>query len=139
MSNPWRYRCPEGHTSLKRYESGGYRCRSCERRYYGDPVDMTSDRDPEEQASEPMPTVDPVEVTHMLWRETGDTDTTAHARDLPVRAQVAANALIKAEARGYVGRIERSRANRWFVTESGERITTFQAERGPDGRAQVES
>ena len=139
MSNPWRYRCPEGHTSLTRYESGGYRCRSCERRYYGDPVDMTSDRDPSEQASEPMPTVGALKATLMLWRETGDTDTTAHARDLPAPTQVASNALVKAETRGYVGRIERSRAARWYVTESGKRLTTFQASRGDDGRAQVES
>ena len=139
MSQPWRYRCPEGHTSLKRYESGGYRCRSCERRYYADPVDMTSDRDPKEQASEPMPTVDPVEVTHMLWRETGDTDTTAHARTLPVQTQVASNALVKAETRGYVARIERSRAARWYVTEAGERLVTYQGSRDDDGRAEVEA
>ena len=138
MTKPWRYRCPEGHTSITRYDHG-YRCRSCGRRYHGDPVDMTSDRDPKEQASEPMPTVDPVEVTHMLWRETGDTDTTTHARDLPVRAQVAANALIKAESRGYVGRIERSRAARWYVTEAGERLVTYQGSRDDDGRAEVEA
>lgn len=127
MNDPWRYRCPEGHTSLTRYGgTDGYRCKSCERRYHGDPIDMTADRDRSEQSSEPAPRLGALKVTHMLWRETGDTDTTAHARDLPVRTQAASNALLKAEARGYVDRIERSRAARWHLTEAGQRLTTEQ-------------
>ena len=124
MSDPWRYRCPEGHTSITNYQSRGYRCKSCRRRYDGDPIDMTADGGDVEQSSEPVARLGPLKITHMLWRETGDTDTTAHARDLPVRTQAAANALIKAEERGYVARIERSRASRWYVTEAGERIVT---------------
>ena len=138
MSNPWRYRCPEGHTSITRHDHG-YRCRSCERRYSGDPVDMTTDRDVDEQSPEPLETVGPLEVTYMLWRETGDTDTTAHARTLPVQTKVASNALVKAETRGYVARIERSRAARWYVTEAGERLVTYQGSRDDDGRAEVEA
>ena len=138
MTKPWRYRCPEGHTSITRHDHG-YRCRSCERRYSGDPVDMTTDRDVGEQSPEPLETVGPLEVTYMLWRETGDTDTTAHARTLPVQTKVASNALVKAETRGYVARIERSRAARWYVTEAGERIVTFQGSRDDDGRAEVEA
>lgn len=133
MSNPWRYRCPEGHTSIRRNQSRGYRCRSCERRYDGDPVDMTADGGDVEQSSEPVPRLGPLKITHMLWRETGDTDTTTHARNLPVRTQAAANALIKAEARGYVGRIERSRACRWYVTEAGEAIVTNPPQTERDG------
>lgn len=34
MSDPWRYRCPEGHTSLEsRTRSGTYRCRPCDEIY----------------------------------------------------------------------------------------------------------
>ena len=138
MTKPWRYRCPEGHTSITRSDHG-YRCRSCERRYRGEPVDMTADRDSGEQSFEPFETLGPLEVTHMLWRETGDTDTTAHARTLPVQTQVASNALVKAETRGYVARFERSRAARWYVTEAGERLVTYQGSRDDDGRAEVEA
>ena len=135
MTDPWRFRCPEGHTSLKQYKTGGYRCHSCDRRYHGDPVDMTADGGDVKQSSEPVTRLGPLKITHMLWRETGDTDTTTHARNLPVRTKAAANALVKAEERGYVGRIERSRASRWYVTESGERIVTFQGARSSDDRA----
>lgn len=35
----WRYRCPEGHTSLKN-RLDGYRCTTCKITYSGAPVDM---------------------------------------------------------------------------------------------------
>jgi len=38
MSNPWRRRCPQGHSSIANRDSG-YRCRSCEETYEGDPFD----------------------------------------------------------------------------------------------------
>jgi len=37
----WRYRCPEGHTSLRtRITKPGYWCTTCQRPYEGEPVDM---------------------------------------------------------------------------------------------------
>lgn len=32
MSDPWRHRCPEGHTALKRYGEDYY-CQSCDQVY----------------------------------------------------------------------------------------------------------
>jgi hypothetical protein len=123
MPEPWRYRCPEGHASISTRQNGTYRCQSCETTYRGDPVDAASDRDSQPTTEvESTADIGALEVTHMLWRETGDTSTTAHARDLPVKTRTAAHALQSAAERGYVDRIERSCASRWFVTELGERF-----------------
>lgn len=42
--DPWRRRCPDGHTSLTVHvTTNTYRCRSCEQTYTGTPVDPKAD------------------------------------------------------------------------------------------------
>lgn len=41
-AEPWRARCPEGHTSIRRRKSG-YRCDSCAKQYDGEPLDAKED------------------------------------------------------------------------------------------------
>jgi hypothetical protein len=39
-AEPWRLRCPQGHTSITLGEMEGFRCTSCEETYHGDPIDI---------------------------------------------------------------------------------------------------
>lgn len=40
MNDPWRYRCPEGHASIRNRVGGGYWCKYCQKKYEGEPIDM---------------------------------------------------------------------------------------------------
>jgi len=52
MRDPWRLRCPQGHTSL-RIRSDWYYCESCDEFYQGSPHDAKHDDLPVNE--EPMP------------------------------------------------------------------------------------
>ena len=121
MSEPWRYRCPEGHTSIEQRSSKeAYRCRSCERTYYGEPVDVKRDRG---GGGEGVAPIVPIAAVRRLWRAAGDTDTTLRARHVASdRAAALAQALRDAVDRGYVERLERGGGDRYRVTERGARI-----------------
>jgi len=117
MSDPWRYRCPEGHTSIVRRAHGGYRCQSCDAEYDADPVDAKSGRG--DSDAEPVTPIPTMTAASRLWDATGDTPKTIHARDIsPVPVAMAA-ALKRAAERGLAERVETStsRADRWRATE----------------------
>lgn len=42
-AHSWRYACPEGHRNLHGLAGDGYRCRTCERRYPGEPRDLKTE------------------------------------------------------------------------------------------------
>lgn len=125
MREPWRYRCPEGHTSITRRVPGGYRCDSCERQYHGDPVDMLADDGDTEDGDDP---VGPLEAVHRLYAETGDTLVEVPARRVSDRPRAFAAGLRKAADRGYVEHIPTSSAARWRVTETGARLAQHPSE-----------
>jgi len=118
----WRYRCPEGHVSIERYKES-FRCRSCGLTYSGDPIDASADASAIDTAEpEPYDKMTPRIAVQLLWDYAGDTDTTAHARELSAApSQVGAQLRVAAE-KGLVERVGVSRAEQWRVTESGARL-----------------
>ena len=124
MSDPWRFRCPEGHTSIvTRPTCDTYRCRSCQQTYTGDPVDVKTNSGESADGSS-FESVHPLTALHALYRMTEGTDGTAKSRQLSSRPIAYGQALGQAADLGYVERInpETDSANRWRVTESGARL-----------------
>jgi len=124
MSEPWRRRCPEGHTSIvTRPSKSTYRCRSCGKTYSGEPVDAKRDSGatPEGDTYE---RVHPNTAVYALYQATRGIDGTAKARQLSSRPVAYGQALRQAAERGYVRRLspETTGANRWQLTESGLRF-----------------
>ena len=117
-TEPWRYRCPEGHTTITT-RTAGYYCQVCRAYYEGDPVDMKAD-DPEPESDGGRTTPHMFEAVQRLWQVTGDTDTTARARHVSDRAGAFTHALHAAEGRGLVERVtpESNSPDRWRVTEA---------------------
>ncbi|UBF23505.1 winged helix-turn-helix protein [Halorubrum tailed virus 28] len=115
-TDPWRYRCPEGHTSITT-RTEGYYCQTCGAYYDGEPVDAKADNAPETDGGRTTPHA--LTAVRRLWQVTGDTDTTARARHVSDRSGAFTHALHAAEERGLVERVtpESNAPDRWRVTE----------------------
>lgn len=115
MREPWRYRCPEGHSSIQTRQHGGYRCHSCGCEYAAEPVDAkTGDGDADAEPETPIPTIT---AARLVRQATGDASATVHARELSTHPRAMTDALRRAADRGLVERVERSLADRWMSTE----------------------
>jgi len=123
-SDPWRYRCPEGHTSIRDRVSGGYYCDTCGTSYRGDPVDMRDGDTPDD--AEGFDGYSMFGAVRAVWRVTGDTDTTARARHVTPHVESLAQALRDAEQKDLVETIHGSNGQRYRVTDRGRIFT-------PDG------
>lgn len=44
---PWRYACPEGHRAVYRKPGSRFRCKTCDRTYDGEPIDLKHESLPE--------------------------------------------------------------------------------------------
>lgn len=119
--DPWRDRCPEGHSSVTRRQAGGYYCQTCKARYAGKPCDA-ADPDPDD-APNARWTYDTLEAVGLLYRETRDTETAVRARRVSDRPTAFAQTLRKARNRGLVEKVSKATsAGRYRVTEAGERF-----------------
>jgi len=120
MPDPWRYRCPEGHTSVARRERG-YRCRSCEATYEGDPVDVK--RDDCDGADHTRDSVlIALDALRLLARAGGAERWVWAHEAAPDRTQSFAQKIRESVERGYVKRLERSLGYRYRLTDAGERV-----------------
>lgn len=119
--DPWRDRCPEGHTAVSRRQTGGYYCQTCKARYAGEPCDAA---DPDaDDAPDVRYEYDVLEAVGMLYRETRDTETAVRARHISDRPTAFAQTLRKARNRGLVEKVSKATsAGRYRVTETGERL-----------------
>ena len=119
----WRYRCPEGHTSIKQHRESFY-CHSCGLTYDGDPIDAAADGSPLDEADpQPRDDLTMVQAAKLLWAYVGDTDTTARARDVYPHPQQMGFQLREAADHGWVECVvHSSRGHRWRVTEAGARF-----------------
>jgi len=125
MPDPWRYRCPEGHTSIvTRPSKSTYRCRSCGKTYSGGPVDAKADTPATATRSESFDSVHPRTAVLALYRETGGTVGTAKAKHLSSRTTAYGQALHEAKKRGFVTvqNPDTCGANRWRLTNAGVRL-----------------
>jgi len=125
MPDPWRRRCPEGHTSIvTRPSKSTYRCHSCEQVYRGEPVDVKDDADTKPESRE-FESIHPLTAVTELWRVTGG-EGAVKAKRLSKRSVAYGQALRRADEQGFVEVVnpETNGANRWRLTTAGERIAS---------------
>jgi hypothetical protein len=121
VSDPWRKRCPEGHTAVTTRQTGGYYCQTCQARYAGEPHDAAADDAPD--APDVRWSYDVLEAVGMLYRETRDTETAVRARRVSDRPAAFGQTMRKARNRGLVEKVSAATsAGRYRVTETGERV-----------------
>ena len=121
MRDPWRQRCPKGHTSIKLLpETDSYRCGACQESYEGEPYDAKEHEFPIDEDPRPKDIHD--DVLAALVRKCSDPTTTwVRARDLTEEdARRVGRILSQLEADGLVerGRENSSRAQLWRPTEA---------------------
>lgn len=125
MRSAWRYRCPRGHTTLEGRNGDYYRCRSCERRYKGSPLDAAEHDFPVDNIEDmTLPkTPGQNEVLGELVRrcQAGRSGLKANEIQAGPRASVARR-LAQLRERGLVKKLERGRGSRWKPTDSGRRF-----------------
>jgi len=117
-TEPYRYRCPEGHSSISVY-SEGYRCTACEDYYRGDPYDVQDTEFPVDDA--PADPITAASVLRSIYRQTKDTDTTVKAGDIDDRTRAVGTKLHELYKHGLVERWGASSPYRWHLTDAGHR------------------
>jgi len=120
-SNPWRYRCPDGHAAITP-RGDGYYCQSCGARYRTGPFDAARAEFPvtvDRQAG-----VDDDDLLDQLVAETGEVRDSLRLRELDGGTTAERReALYRLIRQGYVKRIEtaNSSADRYRPTDAGRR------------------
>ena len=114
--DPWKLRCPEGHTSID-INSSSYQCDACGVTYEGEPFDAAETEFPVEGTARNQWTVE--RALHRLYQHTGDAETAAYARDIAENARSMGSALARAADKGFVVRENRGQTARWRLTQTG--------------------
>jgi len=125
MRSAWQTRCPRGHSSLEGRNADYYRCRSCERRYKGSPLDAAEHDFPVDDVEDhAMPeTPDKIEVLAELVRRCDDGRSGLKANEIQAGPSPSVTqSLIQLRDRGLVEEQERSTASRWIPTDAGQRL-----------------
>lgn len=117
--DPWRWRCPQGHTSIET-SADRYRCKACGEKYLGTPYDAAEHEFPVDGDPGPVDRYPIGDVLRALFYGVGrDTETTAKASDLGDRPREIGQKLHEAEKRGLVESVGASSPYRWRLTQRG--------------------
>jgi len=123
MKDPWRMRCPEGHSSLlPERDDGRYKCVSCGRRYADGPFDAAETEFPVEGVDSWMEVSTADVLDRFVDVVGGDTEIQIASQRLVDRDQdgrKVGRQLAALRERGFVEAVERSRRNRWQLTKKG--------------------
>lgn len=118
MNDPWRLRCPKGHSGIKTHENN-YWCSSCEETYRGEPYDAKETEFPIDE--EPRPKHIHDDILEELVRECEDPTTNwRRSRDLSVDGPRRVGRILSGlEDDGLVERLGSSWPYHWRPTEAG--------------------
>lgn len=124
MSDPWQYRCPEGHASII-VGDDGFWCSACEATYRGDPFDARETSFPtDEGVAVPRPLPDDL-LGDVVRVCTGATRTWTTSKELAERradgssASSLSNVLRGLDNAGFVQRQDASLRTLWRPTPDG--------------------
>jgi len=123
MVDPWRMRCPEGHSSLlPERDDGRYKCVSCGRRYADGPFDAAETEFPVEGVGSWVEVSTADVLDRFVDVVGGDTEMQITSQRLVASNQdgrKVGQQLATLRDRGFVEAAERSTRYRWRLTESG--------------------
>ena len=131
MTDPWRQRCPKGHSSVTLYDNSYY-CNACSRSYNGEPYDAARTEFPVE-GDDPRPKGTRDEVLEEVVRLCNQPTTTrVRAREIPVGSPKQVGAILsELRSDGLVEKLGSSSPNgyKWRPTDDGIRsvVETEQA------------
>lgn len=134
MTDPWRLRCPEGHSTIDIYHAG-YRCRSCGAVYEGEPYDAKhTDFPVRTDAGSCVSRDDVLEAVVRECSQPNKSRVAVSELSVESRSQ-AAQELAKLERDGLVRRLGcGSPRHYWQPTDAGIDAVQRQVSARPDGK-----
>jgi len=136
--DPWRQRCPKGHTVKQKEHS--YYCASCECSYYGDPYDAKTTEFPVDE--QPLYPKLKDKLLRLIYRETGGRKRTVVVARVFGKGQLANKILSRMRSDGLIAK-SRTREHppyAWRLTHKGllelgvaeQRLSTKLEQADPD-------